>query len=162
MDGGILLAIIVVVLSMAMSLVNKVLKKAGEINIPGPGQSDPDASPAAPEPTLVSSPSPAASPSPVTSPSPALSSAAVSSAGESPASSSAAELSAGGPQAFPSAPLSALPSARSSVHNVSSRTPALAKSQREPSQEPQTPRKFILDKRNLIIYSEIMTPKYLK
>ena len=126
MDGGILLAIIVVVLSMAMSLVNKVLKKAGEINIPGPGQSDPDASPAAPEPTLVSSPSPAASPSPVTSPSPALSSAAVPSAGE------------------------------------SSRTPALAKSQREPSQEPQTPRKFILDKRNLIIYSEIMTPKYLK
>lgn len=120
MDGGILLAIIVVVLSMAMSLVNKVLKKAGEINIPGPGQSDPDASPAAPEPTLVSSPSPAASPSPV------LSSAAVPSAGE------------------------------------SSRTPALAKSQREPSQEPQTPRKFILDKRNLIIYSEIMTPKYLK
>lgn len=150
MDGGILLAIIVVVLSMAMSLVNKVLKKAGEINIPGPGQSDPDASPAAPEPTLVSSPSPV------------LSSAAVPSVGESPASSSAAELSAGGQQSFPSAPLSALPSARSSVHNVSSRTPALAKSQRGPSQEPQSPRKFTLDKKNLIIYSEIMTPKYLK
>ena len=125
MDTGTLLAIIIVLLSMAVSLVNKVLKKAGELNVPKDDGTLPDFMPV---PETVSVPESA------------------------PDMQHPVSLSPQEPSSPKQAPAT---SKQSAFRQTSSHKPSVATS------ESESPKGGLsIDKKKLVIYSEIMKPKW--
>ena len=126
MDTGTLLAIIIVLLSMAVSLVNKVLKKAGELNVPKDDGTLPDFMSV---PETVSVPESA------------------------PDMQHPVSLSPQEPSSPKQAPAT---SKQSAFRQTSSHKPSVATS------VPESPKGggLSIDKKKLVIYSEIMKPKW--